>query len=33
MSGAAMGKELQAAKDALEGWDFKTMKRKRPPRS
>jgi hypothetical protein len=26
-------KALQAAQDALERWDFKTMKRKRPPKS
>jgi len=26
------GKALQAARRALERWDFKTMKRKRPPR-
>jgi hypothetical protein len=32
-SGAAStrAKALQAGKDALESWDFKSMKRKRPP--
>jgi hypothetical protein len=29
---ATRAKLLEAAKEALESWDFKTMKRKRPPK-
>jgi hypothetical protein len=30
---ATRAKALAAAKEAPEGWDFKTMRRKRPPGS
>jgi hypothetical protein len=30
---ATRAKALKAGKDALESWDFKTMKRKRLPRT